>query len=193
MNRNPIRVVKVGGSLLQWPALPAALQTWLDAQPAAIHVLIGGGGELADWVREADARFALGQSACHRLCLEVLRVSARLLAELFPESRLLTAFDELQQVVREAAVRSVYVFCPHDFMTRWEPVHHDRPLPASWSATTDSIAARVAEMIPADELVLLKSADPPDEDPSCCGYVDDYFATAKESLNRVSFVNLRRT
>ena len=188
-----LRVVKVGGSLLEWPHLPIALPLWLDAQPPGRNVLIAGGGQLADWLREADARFQLGQSVSHRLCLEALRVTAVLLAELLPESRLVTTFEALQALVHSPADRAVGVFCPYRFMIEWEPARHPQPLPATWAVTSDSIAARLAEMIQADELVLLKSADPPPAGPTSGGYVDDYFAAATQKLANIRYVNLRQT
>ena len=191
MNRQPIRVIKVGGSLLEWSSLPDALRSWLNAQPASVQVLVAGGGRPADWLRQADLRFSLGDQACHRLCLETLRLSARLLAELFPECRLATRFDELASSVLKSDAAATYVFCPYHFMTEWEPKQHAEPLPASWSVTTDSIAARLAEMLGADELVLLKSTDPPADDPVRAGYVDEYFAIASRRIGRIGFVNLR--
>ena len=192
MNPLPIRVVKVGGSLLEWPSMSDALRCWLDGQPPSVQVLIAGGGRMADWLREADSRFMLGERACHRLCLETLRVTARLLTELLPKSRLIARFEDLAMAIREYDGTTVLVFCPYHFMIEWEPSRHTRPLPAEWSATTDSIAARLAEMIRADELVLLKSADPPSGDWADGGYVDGQFAAASEGLNRIRVVNLRK-
>jgi 5-(aminomethyl)-3-furanmethanol phosphate kinase len=188
-----LRVVKVGGSLLEWPHLPIALPLWLNTQPPGRNVLVAGGGQLVDWLREADARFQLGQSVSHRLCLEAMRVTAGLLAELLPESRLVTTFDELQALVHGMADRAVCVFCPYRFMIDWEPARHPQPLPATWAVTSDSIAARLAEMIQADELVLLKSAAPPPEGPASGGYVDDYFVAATRKLAKICYVNLRQT
>jgi aspartokinase-like uncharacterized kinase len=218
-----LRVVKVGGSLLEWPDLPQRLRAWLDAQSPGISVLIAGGGRVADWLREADEQWGLGQAASHRLCLEALRVTARLLATICPprtervgsrdgaialdrpgnpnahelrdvqarETILLTAFDELRAFLDNVQDRTECVFCPSQFMLDWEPAQHPTPLPATWGTTTDSIAARLAEMLGADELVLLKSAPPPPEGPTSGDYVDQNFSTAARGLDQVRFVNLR--
>ena len=70
-------------------------------------------------------------------------------------------------------------------------------LPRSWQVTGDSIAARIAECLGADELVLLKSTDPPSTPSrriaSRLGLVDGFFGEATDRLRRIRFVNLRRT
>ena len=59
------RVIKVGGSLLDWPPLPRAIGSWLATQPAALNVLICGGGPLAETIRRADRDFRLGDETAH--------------------------------------------------------------------------------------------------------------------------------
>jgi len=189
------RVVKVGGSLLDWPELPAALNRWLAAQPPACDILVCGGGLLTDAIRAADRRFQLGEEQAHWLCIDALAVSARLLAALLPSASLCGDFRFLAARSRTGPPSRV-VFDAGEFLRRHEPALPGTPIPHSWSATTDSIAARLASVLVADELVLLKSADPPAlpaaADWAAAGYVDAHFPVAAGGLGRVRAVNLRQ-
>jgi aspartokinase-like uncharacterized kinase len=185
-----VRVVKVGGSLFDYGDLVAALRAWLAEQSPAVNVLLAGGGPWAESVREADARWGLGEETSHWLCIEAMRVTARLLVALLPESPLVTTLAELRDSLARQASAASFVFCPSDFLRRDESAVPGVPLPANWSVTSDSIAARLAQALGACELVLLKSADPPAE--GCTGYVDAWFATASRGVTAVRIVNLRK-
>jgi len=189
----PVRVVKVGGSLFDFPKLAPALRDWLAAQPRARNVMLAGGGAFADVIREADKRFTLGEEASHWLCIEALRVMARLLAAILPETRLITTLSQLKTALAEEDDARPIVFCPESYMRDVDPTLDGRSLPHAWSVTTDSIAARLAETIAADELVLLKSSDPPADIEDAGRYVDEYFPTAAKGIRKVRFVNLKAT
>ena len=192
MNVRPIRVVKVGGSLFAFSALVQTLETWLDSQAPAVNILIAGGGRLADVIRDADRRFSLGELPSHWLCVDVLAVSARLLATLLPTSYLEVTLVDVRRRLSTNAVECPIVFCPAHFLRHDEPRLGDPVLPHSWSVTSDSIAARVARALSADELVLLKSSDPPDPLPPGSDYVDPYFSEASKGVPKVRLVNLRQ-
>ena len=57
-----IRVVKVGGSLLDLPQLPQKLRMWLAAQSPAHNVLVVGGGPLVEQVRTWHAETGIDES-----------------------------------------------------------------------------------------------------------------------------------
>jgi len=191
MHDRLVRVVKVGGSLFDFPRLALALRNWLAAQPPARNVLVAGGGKLADVIREADQRFSLGDETSHWLCIEALRVTARLLAALLPEAQLITVLAQLNTELDQADAMRTMVFCPENFMQEVEHTWDGRSLPHTWSVTTDSIAARLAEVIQAEELVLLKSSEPPPETEDMGGYVDEYFPIAARNVGKIRFVNLQ--
>jgi len=196
-----VRVVKVGGSLFDWQPLRVALGRWLDEQPAAVMVLIAGGGPLADAIRRADQVHGLGEESAHALCIQAMEVTARLLAELLADRATLATWDELQAAIH-AARPNCAVLDVSTCLAAVDTAGQQSPLPHTWEVTSDSIAAAVALALKAHELVLLKSCDPPkgaaSEEHHCvaslaaAGYVDGYFPFAVAGYSgRVRFVNLR--
>jgi aspartokinase-like uncharacterized kinase len=192
MTARGVRVIKVGGSLFDYAGFLPAWKRWSAEQPPAAQVLIAGGGKLADAIREADTVWGLGDETAHWLCIDTLAVSARLLAAILKECRLESSWQRLRQQLDERQVDVPLVFCPVEFLQQVEQRLAPQPLPHGWSVTSDSIAARIAGILDADELVLLKSADPPAYAPPRPPYVDEYFAQAARGLNGVRYVNLRR-
>jgi aspartokinase-like uncharacterized kinase len=190
----PVRVVKIGGSLLDWPPLPRALAAWQASQPPAFNVLVCGGGPLAETIRRADRDFRLGEERSHGLSIETLAVAARLLAAIVPTSELITSYAELQQAASASQATSV-IFDPRELLISYEAELPPARLPHSWSVTSDSIAARLAETLTADELVLLKSTASPKmatpSDMAAAGLVDPYFPTIAARLSKIRVVNLR--
>jgi len=188
-----VHVVKVGGSLLDFVPLPAAIREYLAATAPGPTVLLAGGGELCDVIRRHDRCYGLGEEASHALCVQLLDVSAAMLSRLLPEAPFLADWEALKRRL-ELENPSPVVFGPSSFLGDVEPRLPGRPLPRNWSTTTDSIAARLAESLDA-ELVLLKSAPPPPGslgELSAAGYIDGDFPHAARPLHRVTLVNLRK-
>jgi aspartokinase-like uncharacterized kinase len=184
-------VFKVGGSLLDWPELPARLAEVLAAYRQDRVALVVGGGTAADVVRSFDRIHGLGELRAHDLAMRSLDLTAHLLA---------TLVDGLVVVERSGELRSAWdggrvpVLLPRTILAEVE-TRASRPLPHSWELTSDSIAAVIAVHLGAAELVLLKSAPlPPDVDPreaGRLGLVDPCFAEAVRPLRRVSYRCLR--
>ncbi len=191
--RPGLRVVKVGGSLFDLPDLGQRLKTWLAEQPSAVNVLLAGGGELADVIRRADERHHLGDSASHWLCIETLGVSAEWLAAI-AGAALIRSLEALSDSGQTGTTLTV-VFDPRGFLRLQEPSLAGERLPESWQVTSDSIAARLATALAADELVLLKSGTAPAyerlEDLAEVGFVDRFFPQAAGMVPRVRFENFR--
>jgi aspartokinase-like uncharacterized kinase len=186
------RIIKVGGSLLDWPALPQALRSWLDEQPLARNILLCGGGAVVDAVRQTDRNFELGDEAAHWLAIDGLAVTARLLGTIL-NVPVLTTYDDLTSQ-RHDKDAGCLVFDPREFLRNRETHLPGPKLPHDWSVTSDSIAARLAVALSADELALLKSSDPPAAslaELAATGHVDRCFPIAARRIRRVRFVNLR--
>ena len=173
-------VVKVGGSLFDWPELPARLTDWLAQQQPSRILLVPGGGAAADVIRAADSTFGLGDEAAHWLALQAMTLNAHLLAQLLHAPVVTCLQDD------ELAILDAYAFCQAD-------QGRAGCLPHSWAVTSDSVAARVAQVFGA-RLILLKSIDIPREVSWQAavnnGYVDGHFSQVAEGLN-VAAVNLR--
>ncbi len=190
-----VRVVKVGGSLLDESDLAEKLRGWLAAESLGHHVLVVGGGRLADAVREMDRRLHLGDEAAHWLAVRTMSITAELLSHLLPEVPLVTDFAVLGD---RLADRGATIFDPWSFLTDHEPDMPGTRLVASWDVTSDAIAARLAVVLGAAELVLLKSAPPPSvaetmEDLAERGYVDKFFCVLFDELASVYAVDFRRS
>ncbi len=193
-SQQPCRVIKLGGSLLDLDEVRPALRTWLALQPPLATVLIVGGGALADALRDWDRRFALGEETSHWLCVRAMGVSARLAVALWPEFTLAARWDEL--VAGRQVASSRIVFDVEDFLRRDEPHLPGAALACNWSVTSDSIAARVAAVLGADELVLLKSSLPRQErwcwsEAAECNFVDAYFPRVAPEVAAIRAVHLR--
>ncbi|HEY2841207.1 MAG TPA: hypothetical protein VGJ26_18770 [Pirellulales bacterium] len=185
------RVVKLGGSVLTLPDVVERFRAWLEAQSAAETLLIVGGGELADAVRKTHRFQPLSDSAAHWLCVRAMQLQAELIAGSLPEAEFATSVEALRDSPRIARLA---VVDPWRFVHDEEPRLSSSPLPESWDVTSDSIAARLAQLTGACEVVLLKSALPPAgdlEELALGGYIDHYFPRAIVRVPRVRVVNLR--
>lgn len=187
-----VRVVKLGGSLLDLVDWPARFVAWLSAQPAMPTALIVGGGELADAIRRYDRDFALGDEAAHWLCIRATSLNAEMAAAVLRRCATGVLLSRRLIDIEARTANGVVVFDPEPFLRDDEPNRPGEPLPHGWHVTSDSIAARVAECLDAAELVLLKCATPPAnwlERPG--DYVDGHFAVASRNLRSVRCVDLR--
>jgi aspartokinase-like uncharacterized kinase len=183
----PVRVIKLGGSLLEWPELPAQLRSWLAQQTPAANILIVGGGQKVESLRELDRKHALSPEDAHWLAIVAMSFNAEVVAAWLDEARLVTSLEQLQF----ASVAAPQIFVVERFLRE----DHATPdaLPCGWHITSDSIAARVATVLSAAELVLLKSSlpsAPARESWSRTAYVDSHFARLPLTLP-IRSVNLR--
>lgn len=80
-----IRVIKVGGSLLTWPGLQEALPRWLNTLTPANNLLIFGGGECIEAMRQLDALWHLDSTAMHWRCVRLLDATFEIAKELWPQ------------------------------------------------------------------------------------------------------------
>lgn len=192
-----MRIIKIGGSLLNHKRLAESVRCWLSLQPASKNVLVVGGGAMVDAIRLVDRRRSLGETTCHWLSIQAMGVAARCVAEQLIEIPLVTRADGIGR--SGSAVhgqRSVCVLDIEHFLRYEEPTIAGTCLEPTWRVSSDSIAARLAVALRAGELVLLKSTLPPDGYCPRSGppsdYVDPYFVQLAEELSVIRMVDLRQ-
>ena len=185
-------VVKVGGSLYDWPDLAARLSDWFRpfVHEGTPLLVVPGGGPTADVIRRFDRGHRLGEETAHWLALRALALNAHVLAALLPGAAVVgTPADSARRGL-------LTVLDPHAFARDDER----RPgrLPHTWVVTSDSLAARAADVAGAGRLVLLKSVTVPEgmdwAEAARCGFVDEFFAQVlarRATPFAVSAVNLR--
>jgi aspartokinase-like uncharacterized kinase len=148
-------VIKVGGGLL---GIPGALREVCSAIGALGRqhavVVVPGGGPLADVVRDLDRTMGLSDDASHWMAILAMDQYAHLLAERIDGAALV---EEPGGIVATLGAGRVVVLAP----SRW--LRAADPLPHSWDATSDSVAAFVAGALDARRLVLVKPAEVGDD------------------------------
>ncbi|HMP05555.1 MAG TPA: hypothetical protein PJ982_04325 [Lacipirellulaceae bacterium] len=191
-----IRVVKVGGSLLDLPDLADRLSTWLAGQSPAHNVLLAGGGPLVEQVRAWNRQCSVDETAAHWMCVDLLTVTAHLLHAWLPDIPLVEDDRLLCQRVGDPGAT---IFGPAPWMRHAEPGLPGTWLPTSWETTSDSIAGRLAVALRADDFVLLKSDLPKRRAGrelsalAAVGYIDPILALMAPELPATRLVNLRST
>jgi len=184
-------VVKVGGSLFDWPRLRVQLNAWLRQLDAGRVLLIPGGGRAAEAIRQLDRVHQLGDDAAHWLAIQAMSFNAHFLKEVLPAADI--AADPCDDGL--ACASGWYLLDAAPFF-RADETNSDH-LPHGWQVTSDSLAVRAAVRVNARELVLLKSMDYHSGDWSdavIAGVVDGYFVEALKQAPpelRVRVVNLR--
>jgi aspartokinase-like uncharacterized kinase len=140
----PDAVLKVGGSLGRRPRQLSRLMAALGGLArSSTLVVVPGGGAFADEVRRADRRFALDGSSSHWMAILAMDQYAYLLRHLAPGALLVRSPEDV-------CAGRLNVIAPSTWLIRADP------LPHSWDVTSDSIAAWVARVLRARQLILLK-------------------------------------
>ena len=195
------RVVKIGGSLLKSPGLTSRLSQVQDLDSSANTLVIIGGGDLVNAVREIDQVANLDATETHWLCVDLLTQTFNIMKHQIDWPVIETVEDLLQWIEHPPSPATTTLVRVDTFYHRpsaretakiQKPINADDwvRLPHNWETTTDSIAALLAKIVGAEELILLKSCSVPSQDTPTVlaekGIVDQAFPDASEGISRVT-------
>ena len=140
-------VVKIGGSLSHDPALRGWLTELAEVGGGRV-VIVPGGGDFADKVRQYQAEWRFNDLAAHNMCLLAMTQYALMMQGLLPELVLASSEAKIRRALRDGRVA---VWVPTSLM-------RDEPDPMSnWETTSDSLAAWLSTMLNAERLIVVKS------------------------------------
>jgi 5-(aminomethyl)-3-furanmethanol phosphate kinase len=141
-------IVKIGGSL----ARSQGLDPWLTAVAGAkggARLVVPGGGPFADAIRGLQEGLAFDDRTAHRMALLSMQQFGLFLHAREPRLALVETPSDVE-ALREKGGAGVWL--------PWAMFGRDSEVPASWDATSDSMALLLAIRTRAHGLVLVKSA-----------------------------------
>jgi len=140
-------IVKVGGSLALYPEKLRSLCAKISEVSKKHEIIVlPGGGEFADTVRNLDKRFNLSAAASHRMAILGMDQYGLLLSDLLSNSAITNQLDDTQRILD---LGKLPVFLPSNFLFTREPLEN------SWDVTSDSIAVYIAGQLHASRVVLV--------------------------------------
>ena len=201
MTTMDVRVIKLGGSLLDDRELADRYRRWLRTRAPRKKCPRPRWRQACRCAAQVDRVHTLDPRLTHEMAIDCMGINARLVAGLLPEAELVTEWNGLRRRLLQMlpdGKSGTLVFDVTGFMRQVEPRLIGTPLPHGWNVSSDSIAARLAHLLAAGELVLLKATLPAQEPQSTqvlseIGYVDEYFPTIARDVRQMRCVNLRET
>lgn len=140
-------VIKVGGSLAETGRLPSAIALIEIARVPVI--VVPGGGPFADGIRALQPMLKFDDATAHRLAMLAMHQMAETIVAQSSRLHVAQTIDEISAMLEDGHIPI------------WAPlrmISGDASIPHDWSATSDALAARLAEIVNA-RLVVLKSVD----------------------------------
>ncbi|MET1045638.1 MAG: uridylate kinase [Hyphomicrobium sp.] len=138
-------VVKVGGSIAETGRLTSVLE--MIAAARVPLVVVPGGGPFADAVRKLQPELQFSDAVAHRIAMLAMEQMAECMVSLQAGLKIARSLDDISEAVMDGQIP---VWAP------LQMIGNDETIAANWSATSDSLSARLAELLDT-RLVLLKS------------------------------------
>jgi len=192
----PLQIIKIGGSLLGTTSNRSASKNaaqWITRQTDSINVIIIGGGHAVDHLRRWQRQFNLTLGQAHLNAVQVMSLNVLKFTRASCVSTVIDNWVELMNFSQNADGNSkTIMFDCLSFVRDVEPTLAGTPLACDWSCTSDSIAARIAQLLGADKLTLLKSRTACSDNLwtlRYANYVDHSFPQMAADIKSVTFVD----
>jgi len=181
-------VLKLGGSLLSSPILVQWLNLALKEGKGSV-VIVPGGGVFADQVRSTQKIWQYDDQTAHYMAILAMQQMALLFKGLCSDLCLVNKVEATHHALHQKKV------------VVWSPLATEldvAKIKASWDVTSDTLAAWLAVQLSAEQLILVKSAQLPEnatlEQLSEQTLVDKAFADfTRHHALAVNCVNLSNT
>ncbi len=199
----PLRIIKLGGSLLNFNDLHEQFHNWFQTQTPARNLIVVGGGQAVEAIRDLDAVHCLPPNLTHWLSVELMSLTATLASKILGLEKPISTQRELNDfLTRPSATPAIACVQPPAYYTPSIAAQRNCQLPESWECTSDSISAWLASELAADQLVLLKSSETEFASTTslspeailalaACDAVDPIFPVASQRLHDIRLINLR--
>jgi 5-(aminomethyl)-3-furanmethanol phosphate kinase len=132
-------VVKIGGSLFPEYSINLARRL-----VGADVLIICGGGDLANQIREYHKKIGLSPSAGHWAAILCMDILGMILADKIPESKTVRSLEEAQKVLDDGGLP---VLVPSILLEELDPLEH------SWRVTSDSLSLYISNLLKAKLLI----------------------------------------
>ena len=143
---NKIILVKLGGSLFEFPMLAKAWVQWRQSFPPEKLVwVILGGGKAADWIRGLQKIHHFSEALAHDMAIDSMRLIEPYFMELFALSQ-----NGDKWPTKMAPVKN--------WLADLNPNHEN--LPRDWTVTSDAITLRLSDRPIVERVIFLKSVGP---------------------------------
>ena len=134
------QVVKIGGSLFPDHAIELAKKL-----KNTNSMIILGGGEFANLIREYDSSQNFSAEVTHFTAIDCMDIIAKLVNDKVDSAKLAYSLEEAQKIAGENLTP---IFVVSDFLNKEDPFE------CSWDVTSDSIAAYVSHSLNANLLIV---------------------------------------
>lgn len=145
-------VVKLGGSLFPEDAIE-----FCKSLVGKKALIVCGGGEFANKIREYDEKINFSSTASHKTAIHCMDIMGMLIADKIDDANAVYSLEDAKKVLNDGKLP---ILLPSKLLEYLDPLEH------SWKVTSDSIAVYISWLINTKILIVTNVDGIYDSDPS---------------------------